>query len=133
MKVKEERKGNAKKKGRGLNSIKAKLNILIIGLSVVSALVISIITISVTSSALDDVVKDELTTLAVQSAETMEVSIDSSFRFLEGIAGTELAYDQTQDPAEQKKKLTKIAAENNVSDISFINAEGQTLAKDGVN
>lgn len=129
-KTKRSKRVKREKKPFKLNSIKVKLDAIIIGLSVASALLIAVITVSVTSSALDDVVKDELTALAVQSGKTMEASLDSSFRFLEGIASTNLAYDLEQNRVKQKITLQYLAKETGVNDIGFIAADGKALAAD---
>lgn len=110
--------------------IGVKLMALCLSLTMIASVVVGLTALSVTSSALEDVVENEMTSLADEVGEAVDASINSYFTFLEGVATSPLAYDLSVDSAVKKQTFLKIAENKGLGDIGFAGPDGKTLTSD---
>ncbi len=112
--------------------IGVKLMALCIVLMLAVAIIVGAVSVVVTGMALDEVVQNEMTSLADEVSEAIDASVGEYFTFLEGMATSPIAYDSEIDPVQQKETFFKIAENRGLGDIGFASLEGKTLTSDFV-
>ena len=97
------------------------LTVLIASILVAGGLVV------VTGLSLETVVENEMIALSDQISDEIEASIDGDFKYLEGLATSNVVYDMQYSATTQKQILINIAEDRGYRDIGFISSNGQTI------
>ena len=113
-----------------MKSIKSKVVLLIVTVTIVLGLAIGLFSILKAYSGFKTNTENEMQVLAEQVADTVDRALNADFMYLEAVAKHPLVCDPNADKLEQKKYLLALASEHGVKDMGVADINGKTLTDD---